>query len=197
MTPKYIHLAIPACHCVGTVKESAMFARILVAIDTSVSDKHVFDTALSLAQLTQARLLLAHILPHLDNTKSSDFHRFADPEPNLTQPNNISLSANPREEVHSLEMLRRFHSIAKACGVGADIAQPLANPGDKICNLAIDWGADLIVMGRREPAELEVSIQSSVSNFVVCNAPCPVLITQHNELNCATELNHSPMVMSL
>lgn len=174
-----------------------MFARILVAIDTSVSDKHVFDTALSLAQLTQARLLLAHILPSLDINNSSELRQRADLEANPTQDDEISSSYSLPENAHSLEMLRHFHTIAKACGVGADIAQPLANPGDKICNLAIDWGADLIVMGRREPADLAISIQSSVSNYVVHNASCPVLITQHHTSNRSTEPDHSPMVMSL
>lgn len=149
-----------------------MFTRILVAIDTSLNDHHVFQTALSLAELTQARLLLAHILPDAEQ------------------------SPQHLEDEKGLEMLRHFHSLAKACGIGADIAQPLANPGDKICNLAIDWGADLIIMGRRDAADLEVSMQSSVSNYVVCNAACPVLVTQHQKLVSTTRQEERPMMLN-
>jgi nucleotide-binding universal stress UspA family protein len=156
-----------------------MFERILVAIDTSSSDRHVFDTALSLAQLTQARLLLAHVLSDLDPMNASDRGR-RDALGGNSRYDEMPRSSNAASHnANGLEMLRQFHAIAKASGIGADIAQPLANPGDKLCNLAIDWGADLIVMGRREPADLQASTQGSVSDYVVCHTACPVLVIQH------------------
>ncbi|PSB67744.1 universal stress protein [filamentous cyanobacterium CCP1] len=175
-----------------------MFERILVAIDTSSSDKHVFDTALSLAQLTQARLLLAHVLPSLETLNDSNNRRRGDAGTNPPRYDEMpGLSNQPSHNTNGLEMLRHFHSIAKASGVGADIAQPLSNPGDKICNLAIDWGADLIVRGRREPADLAMSVQSSVSDYVLCHASCPVLVTQHQKSNHAHEFDPNPVAVSL
>jgi nucleotide-binding universal stress UspA family protein len=131
-----------------------MFERILVALDTSASNTQVFETALSLAKLINARLMLTHILPC---------------EETLNQP--IAC------ESQGLAMLREFHATAAAAGIGSDLAQPLANPGHQICELAIGWGADLIVVGRRDLIEAEAP--DSVSHHVTCNALCPVLIVQH------------------
>ncbi|WP_416673186.1 universal stress protein [Egbenema bharatensis] len=172
-----------------------MFERILVAIDTSTGDRHVFDTALSLAQLTQARLLLAHVLSDLDTMNDSDTRRRGDAEGNPHYDEMPRLANAPAHHANGLEMLRQFHAIAKASGIGADIAQPLANPGDKICNLAIDWGADLIVMGRREPEDLQTSTQSSVSDYVVCSTSCPVLVIQHQKCDRASGYRNQVAIM--
>ncbi|HEY9662380.1 MAG TPA: universal stress protein [Allocoleopsis sp.] len=147
-----------------------MFDRILVALDTLPSNLQVFDTALSLAKLTQSRLLLAHIL--LPNSPAHYCLSPEDPED---------------QEARHLEMLRSFHSMAQQANIGADLAQPLARPGDEICKLAVDWGADLIVMGRRGGNETKEPIDgssqpSSVSNYVVQHASCPVLVLQHQEM---------------
>jgi nucleotide-binding universal stress UspA family protein len=133
-----------------------MFERILVALDTSANNAQVFDTALSLAKLVQARLLLAHILPCEETDE-----------------------APASCESQGLMMLRKFHAAAAQAGVGSDLAQPLANQGHQICELAIGWGADLIVMGRRDVNDTsELSV--SVSHHVTRHASCPVLIVQHH-----------------
>ncbi len=145
-----------------------MFERILVALDTLPTNYQVFDIALSLAKMTQSRLLLAHIL--LPDASS----RWA-----------LSLEEQEQQEARHLEMLRSFHILAQQAGIGADLAQPLAKPGDEICKLAVDWGADLIVMGRRgeleikEPIADSASHLGSVSSYVVHHAACPVLVVQH------------------
>lgn len=147
-----------------------MFDRILVALDTLPTNLQVFDTALSLAKLTQSRLLLAHVL-----LPDSPAHYL------------LSQEEQEEQEARHLEMLRSFHAMAYQAGVGADLAQPLAKPGDEICKLAVDWGADLIVMGRRGAHETKKPIEGSspsgsVSNYVVQHASCPVLVLQHQEI---------------
>lgn len=153
-----------------------MFARILVALDASPNNQIVFEKALSLAQLTQARLLLAHILAD-------------QPSCSLLTPSTAPLrSAN--EEDQGLEMLRSFHVHALNAGVNADLAQPLANPSNEICDLAIEWGADLIVMGRRGLPENHDSIPNSVSNYVMHHTTCPVLVLHQDAQPPTLNLAH-------
>lgn len=163
-----------------------MFERILVALDTSPHNQSVFDTALSLAKLTQARLLLAHILP-APEMNLANLRSIADCAEHPTPYDEMPLTPNQRRhwEEQGLEMLRSFYQVAKDRGIGADLAQPLANPGDKLCKLAIDWGADLIVTGRRGLTEQDETVMISVSSHVIHHSPCPVLVVQHEP--CSTK----------
>jgi len=45
-----------------------------------------------------------------------------------------------------------------------------------ICELAIDWNADLIMMGRRGRSGIAEFFLGSVSNYVLHHAPCSVQI---------------------
>jgi nucleotide-binding universal stress UspA family protein len=47
-----------------------------------------------------------------------------------------------------------------------------------ICQVAKDWGAELIMVGRRGNSGLSELILGSVSNYVVHHAHCSVLIVQ-------------------
>ena len=49
-----------------------------------------------------------------------------------------------------------------------------------ICNAAISWQADLIIMGRRGRTGLSELFLGSVSNYVLHHAPCAVLVVQHS-----------------
>ncbi|GAB4386072.1 MAG: universal stress protein [Elainellaceae cyanobacterium] len=159
-----------------------MFERILVALDTSPHNTQVFDTALSLAKLTNARLLLTHILPNF-NSSDSEIGKPAEPESvpaHLNQQSTITLERQAAE-TKGLAMLRSFHRLAQSAHVGADLAQPLANPSEMICSLVCDWGADLVVMGRRGLTEADEAFLSSVSTYVTHHAACPVLIVQSSQ----------------
>lgn len=157
-----------------------MFERILVALDNSASNTAVFETALSLSKWANARLMLAHVLPCEDGG-AAELSPLAEDGGYPTRHNSLSLSPEKQQvcETQGLNMLREFHAIATAAGIGSDLAQPLANPGHQICELAIGWGADLIIVGRRGLTATDETIQGSVSQYVTHHAPCPVLIVQH------------------
>jgi nucleotide-binding universal stress UspA family protein len=54
----------------------------------------------------------------------------------------------------------------------------LGDPGRKICSVAQQVGADLVVVGSRGRGFLRRAILGSVSTHVVHNAPCPVLVVR-------------------
>lgn len=159
-----------------------MFERILVALDTSASNQRIFETALSLAKLTRGRLMLAHILSaeEMNQMPPAEPDEPTDANPTLLAHEAFfSIEKKQPHQLQTMDMLHTFHAIATAAGVGADLAQPLDKPGDRICNLAIDWGADLIVMGRRGLDKFNCVPECSVSDHVVHYASCPILVIQH------------------
>jgi nucleotide-binding universal stress UspA family protein len=52
------------------------------------------------------------------------------------------------------------------------------SPGNALCELANDLSADAIVLGTRGRGGVRRALLGSVSDYVVRNAPCPVVITR-------------------
>ncbi len=69
---------------------------------------------------------------------------------------------------------------AAAAALGADNSETLVATGDPaqtLCELAAERSARAIVMGSRGRGGLKRALLGSVSDYVVRNAPCPVVIT--------------------
>jgi nucleotide-binding universal stress UspA family protein len=54
----------------------------------------------------------------------------------------------------------------------------LGDPGQRICDVALEERADLIVMGTRDRGLLDRIFSPSVSHYVVSHAPCSVLVVR-------------------
>lgn len=67
---------------------------------------------------------------------------------------------------------------AEALGVQdtAQLRVERGNPGPALCDLATELGIDAIVLGSRGRGGLKRAVLGSVSDHVVRNAPCPVLV---------------------
>ena len=59
----------------------------------------------------------------------------------------------------------------------AEVVVLEGNPGDAVCAYAGEIGAKAIVMGSRGRGGVRRALLGSVSDHVVRNAPCPVVIT--------------------
>ncbi|KAM3089720.1 universal stress protein [Phormidesmis sp. 146-35] len=149
-----------------------MFERILVALDNPQRNESLIKAAIVLAKTTNARLLLLHVLPlegrHSNHVQANDISH--------AKENNLEWQ---RCQKSDLEELRSLYRTANAAGVSADIAQPLGDPGQKICELAHQWGADLIVMGRRDAIDTHQTTLGSVSRYVAANSFCSTAIMQN------------------
>jgi nucleotide-binding universal stress UspA family protein len=62
---------------------------------------------------------------------------------------------------------------------GSDSYVVGGGPGAAICQLASELSATAIVVGSRGHGRLKRAFLGSVSDHVVRNAPCPVLVTRH------------------
>jgi nucleotide-binding universal stress UspA family protein len=72
--------------------------------------------------------------------------------------------------------LREAGARISRLGLEADLVEAIGDPAEAICEVAQQNGADLIVVGTREPSLLERSLGHSVSEQVQRRAHCDVLI---------------------
>lgn len=153
-----------------------MFQRILVAITPSKTARYQFETAVNLAT-KKTSLMLLHVL-------------FSEIERGLEVPNSLlvnqflernSSSSNTyhRQEQDitdaGLELLQLQTEIANALGIPTAYAQVSGVPSLVICDFAIIWEADLIVIGKRRHSGLHGFCLTDTSNYVTRHAPCSVL----------------------
>jgi nucleotide-binding universal stress UspA family protein len=165
-----------------------MFKKILVALDRSEVGQKVFDQALSLAKLTQASLMLLHVLspeeegsPYVPMVSNFDYY------PGLSS-QSFELYQNQWETFKDkgIQMLQSYCAEANTANISTEFTQNLGNPGRIICDLARSYDADLIVMGRRGRSGLTELFLGSVSNYVLHHAHCSVHIV-HLSVTTKTE----------
>ena len=153
--------------------------RILVAMDNSSSSQEVFDEAVSLAKATDANLMLLHVLSPLDE-------QYVDPlflQPTILYP---QLQGNNSKYAHDWEKLKqnRFNWLRYLCeqatelGVKAEYSLNIGEASRMICDIARNWQADVIVLGRRGRRGSSELLMGSVSNYVLHHAHCSVLTVQ-------------------
>ena len=156
-----------------------MIEKILATIDNSSRNQAVFETAVSLAQATGAKLMLLHILSEEDvdypllptyayyavlkGKDDSIFHQTFD-----------------EYERQKEEFLKDLTQKAIALGIDTEYTQLSGIPGWTICEIAHEWSADLILVGSRGLKGMKEMFVGSVSNYVTHHAPCSVLIVRSN-----------------
>jgi nucleotide-binding universal stress UspA family protein len=73
----------------------------------------------------------------------------------------------------------KLAALVKRMPVEGDVRVESGDPGERICAVAAEVGADLVVMGSRHTGAIRRLISGSVSNEVTQRAPCPVLLTRN------------------
>jgi nucleotide-binding universal stress UspA family protein len=157
-----------------------MFAKILVALDSSEYRQQVFTKALDIAKADQASLMLVHVLSFDDLNcpqvpvavgevylEALEIRAFED----------FYKEWHTYEQTQ-LKLLQSQQEIAIAAGLKSEITVKQGRPGPTICDLARTFEADLIIVGRRGHTGLKELVQGSVSSYVMHHAPCSVLIVQ-------------------
>ena len=162
-----------------------MFKKIIVALDMSPMAENVFEKALSIAKNNQGELLLLHVI-----SSEEDNSPLAIP-PNMfdlypVAGNDLTIESWQEEWENYLhegkKLLERHSKIAIAENVKVEGEQLQGSASRTICQFAKEKKADLIVMGRRGRSGLSEILLGSVSNYVLHNAPCSVLIVQNSSL---------------
>lgn len=156
-----------------------MFEKILVALDRSSEASAVFDFALSVAKPQLSQMLLVHFI----DWEMQD----VSPWIGLGTLYDVDLSGERFDWSHqrlqqAIEQGKSWletHT-QKAISMGIDCKTEcrVGNCNIGIGDRAKEWGADLIVIGRRGHRNISEMLLGSVSNYVIHHAPCSVLVVQ-------------------
>lgn len=157
------------------------FQKILVAIDNSPLCASAFEAALDLARSHQARVKLIHcITPDLIADPMMGSVTLDASVPSALLMNDLQtqqvLLQQQTEEAQAL--LTQYAQAATQQGVVIESECLIGEAGHLLCEMARDWLADLVVVGRRGRTGLAEAFLGSVSNYVVHHAPCSVLVIQ-------------------
>lgn len=84
-----------------------------------------------------------------------------------------------RTEADAKAAANRIAMQFRSLGFSAEGIAMRGDPETSILDHAKEWGADLIVVGSRERSRVEKFLTGSISESIVKNAPCSVLLLRH------------------
>ncbi len=153
--------------------------KILAALDDSSLGKEVFDQALDLAEKHQAELLLVYChTPELSTSPMMLPGELGLSSHFITQAYQSQQIYLEQRKQQVQQALQQKSQTANQHGVPTQYIACYQEPGQGICHMASQRGADLIVMGRRGRRGLAEVMLGSVSNYVLHHAPCAVMVIQ-------------------
>ncbi|MCZ0898723.1 universal stress protein [Microcoleus sp. HI-ES] len=161
------------------------FKKIFAALDDSELGHRVFTQALELALNDRAQVML------LNCVTVSTMGETAVPIPV-----DLGMNVELMDQAYQAQRLRLEREVKQASGLLKNYCDAAANkglqvefdckmegdPGHCICESAENWGADLIVLGRRGRTGFTEAFLGSVSNYVVHHASCSVLVIQEAKI---------------
>ncbi|MBE9044022.1 universal stress protein [Pleurocapsales cyanobacterium LEGE 10410] len=152
------------------------FNKILAPLVRSESATVILKEAMKLAQDNNSKLMLFHSVDW-DFSSLTDIEAEVDFSGTYIQARQEKLQLEIQE---TKDWLQIYVEQATAMDIPTESKCEVGHPGALIRDLAKDWNADLIVMGRRGLNSLQEVFLGSVSNYILHHAPCSVLVV-HGE----------------
>lgn len=140
------------------------FKKIMVPIDGSVESKHALEYAIYMVRLCDAELFVAAVV---------DLNRFMSALELVSTGGYIPAEAMEKGRKRLEKVMSLIPSdlrVTKLVDTGA--------PAETLLELAEVNDIDLVVMGRRGKNTLERLAMGSVSQYMVSNAHCPVMVVK-------------------
>ncbi|HAC65129.1 MAG TPA: universal stress protein [Cyanothece sp. UBA12306] len=164
--------------------ETLGYKKILVAVDYLAESSKVFQEALYWAKMNQSKLMIFYCIQgRIPGGLDLPIYAGMIGYGGIYSQEMVELEEKLVEEsTEELKTwLQKLTNQATEKGLKAAADYTYGEPGRQICSLAQEWGADLIIVGRRGRSGLSELFLGSVSNYVVHHAPCTVLIMQDGD----------------
>jgi nucleotide-binding universal stress UspA family protein len=142
-------------------RQNSPFQKILVGFDGSVQAAKAAETAFSLAQALDGRVVLLAVARPPEPATSVELHAMLD---------------DARE--HYEQDFAKFRVKAQQHGLELETAIAVGHPAEQIIRRAEADHVDLILLGRRGMSRFEKWILGSVSERVLRYAHCPVMVVR-------------------
>lgn len=161
-----------------------MFKKILVALDRSSETPVILDSALAIALAEHSEILLVHFIDWQMQDVS--------PWIGIGTLYDVDLSGERydwsrqrlKKEVDTAnDWLKSMAEKVNQSGITCRYECHLGNCNLGIGDRAKDWGADVVVIGRRGRKNISEMLLGSVSNYVIHHAPCSILVVQGSEVS--------------
>ena len=131
---------------------------IIVGYDDTEPAKRALERAADLASAFGSRLIVTSVVAVMTSAAPR------------------SIGTDPEDEgVHEAQ-LAAAKAFLTGRGIEADYIEALGHPAESIVEAAVERGADMIVVGTREPGFAQRLLGNSVSDAVAHRAHCDVLI---------------------
>lgn len=161
------------------------FKKIFAALDDSELGHRVFTHALELGLSDRAQVMLFNCVTVSTMGETA-----------VPIPVDLGMNVELMDQAYQAQRLRLERDVKQASGLLKNYCDAAAkkglqvefdckmkgDPGHCICESAENWGADLIVLGRRGRTGFAEAFLGSVSNYVVHHASCSVLVIQEGKI---------------
>lgn len=144
------------------------YQKLLVPLDGSFRAESVLPVALRIAHNCGAEIVLIHVLAQLDTIEAQSFKEDAD---------ELCSKLKEQNEQRARSYLEKLRSRFRAQGF--IVNEMVINDGDlrdRLRQVALDLGADLIVVSSHGRSGLSDVACGSVTAYLADHAPCPLLI---------------------
>ena len=148
-----------------------MYKRIMVGIDESFMTTRVLDTAIELAKLSGAELVICHAV---------DETIFAGRQMEMMLPNSVG-KAEYRMRLGASGFLGKAADTTRAAGVVAEsrlIESEVKHVSDMLADAAEEWKADLMFVGTHGRRGMERYFVGSVAERLVRKAETSLLLVR-------------------
>lgn len=146
--------------------------RILVPIDGSPTSQKAAMTAIDIAKRYGSEMIFMTVArrPEIIGTGSSGYGGVY----------NLDTLTDELTK-HQEKILDNFVDHLDLAGIKTEKRIAVGTPSEEIVDMAAEIKADLIVIGRRGYSRIKRFFIGSVSNRVISEAPCPVLVINDDQ----------------
>jgi nucleotide-binding universal stress UspA family protein len=157
----------------------SLFQKVLVPVDGSRNAARALDAAITMAKKFKGKIVLLHVysIGILTTTLASEDEGSILPGTyNSLLPSKFYKATKEAIRRTSITLLNQYEEMVKAKGISVEKILLEGHIVQEILKTAKKGKCDLIVMGAKGTSDLKETLLGSVSEKVIRNVKCPILV---------------------